>query len=67
MPEVLAQQSQGQRAFQQMTQAVLSTYARLFSIQLSCTRRSFRSVRAPIADHGELTVDEVSRRMRTGS
>jgi hypothetical protein len=67
MPEVLAQQIQGQRAFQQMTQAVLSTYARLFSIQLSCTRRSFRSVQARIADHDELTVDEASRRMRTGS
>jgi hypothetical protein len=67
MPEVLAQQIQGQRAFQQMTQAVLSTYARLFSIQLSCTWRSFRSVQARIADHDELTVDEASRRMRTGS
>jgi uncharacterized phage infection (PIP) family protein YhgE len=58
------QAQQQQQAFQQMTQEVLSSVNELFSIPVTYAQEGLRSARFPIEGYDELTVEEVSDRLK---
>src|SRR5215210_659832 len=61
------QAQQQQQSFKQMTQEVLGSYSQLFNIPLSYAKEGLRDAQFPIEGYDELTVEEVDRRIRSGS
>src|SRR5215216_1469437 len=59
------QQAQQQQSFQQMTQEVMSGYAELFNIPISYAKEGIKEARFPIEGYDELTVEEITARLRS--